>query len=523
MLERPSCTWPLCLAALLAAGCSEDELFVPQDAGPLGSAGSPPTSGGIDAGGAAGEGGESSVGSGGTPAVEVPEPLLSGLFVDGVRVGLKPAFDPQRHRYSVLAAPLPEPTEIEPEPDPAVLSITASADPELSISIDGEPALSGVGLPLPDALPGGDIEILVENSEGDENTYLVRYLPPDFPDINITISEPGASRDPIYVAMRLRDVYYLAKLDPKGVPLFYQKRPRAIFDFKKQPGGVMSFSERTGVDVDAENIILDENFEEIDRVSTVGLTNTNEHEFRILPNGNFIVLAYEFVHHDLTDFGLSSNASVVDAHVQELSPDREILFEWNSWDHMIYGESQYLERNSQDYSHINSVDVLPDGNWLLSSRGMSQLLKIDRKTGEVIWKLGGVQNEFTFIDDPYGGLCGQHTAYWVGNGHVLLFDNGQYCWPKVEERGELTRVVEYEIDEDAKTARLVWSFSRDGAYTYTQGSAQRLDNGNTFVGWGGGPRQMATEVDPDGNIVFEFEALGIDGVFFNYRAYRFAD
>jgi hypothetical protein len=325
--------------------------------------------------------------------------------------------------------------------------------------------------------------------------------------------------------MRRASVFYLAKLDHRGVPLFYREWPRAIFDFKKQPTGHTSFAQRTGVSIISEHVVLDRKFEEVERVSTVGLTHTDEHEFLMLPNGNYVVLAYERAQHDLTEFGLSENETIVDAILQELSPEKEVLFQWNSWDHMIYGESQYLDKNYQDYSHINSVDILPDGNWLLSSRGMSQLLKVNRETGEVIWRLGGVQNDFTFIDDPYEGLCGQHTAHWVGDGRILLFDNGQHCWPKVEEeRGELTRVVQYEIDETEMTARLVWSFHREGAYTFTQGSSQRLPNGNTFIGWGGGPVPMASEVDPDGNIVFEFAAIAADGGDFDsYRAYRFPD
>jgi hypothetical protein len=169
------------------------------------------------------------------------------------------------------------------------------------------------------------------------------------------------------------------------------------------------------------------------------------------------------------------------------------------------------------------VFVDEDGNWTLSARGLSQVLKVDRKTGEVLWRLGGKRNDFTFIDDPYGGLCGQHTATRVKNGNLLLFDNGQSCWPEVPERGELTRVVEYEIDEDDKTARLVWSFAQEGAYSYSQGFAQRLPGGNTFVGWGQGPPVTATEVDADGNVVFEFTAHGPMTQANSYRAYRFAD
>src|SRR5690606_736535 len=139
----------------------------------------------------------------------------------------------------------------------------------------------------------------------------------------------------------------------------------------------------------------------------------------------------------------------------------DVLFQWNSWDHMPYEESLYLERSARDYSHINSVHVEADGDWLLSSRGMAQVLKIDRGSGEVLWRLGGMDSDFAFVNDPFGGLCGRHTASRLESGNILLFDNGQYCWPEVPERGERTRVVEYRLDETAMTAELVWSYDRE--------------------------------------------------------------
>ncbi len=149
-------------------------------------------------------------------------------------------------------------------------------------------------------------------------------------------------------------------------------------------------------------------------------------------------------------------------------------------------------------------------------------MKIDRDTGDEIWQLGGMGGDFTFVDDPFGNLCGQHTATQLESGNILLFDNGQDCWPEVAARGEHTRVSEYELDLTEMTATLVWSFDREGAYATSQGSAQRLANGNTFIGWGNGPDQLATEVDADGNIVFEIEARDSAGIVISYRAWRYA-
>lgn len=441
-----------------------------------------------------------------------PTPELDGLLVAGVAVNLKPAFDPKTTRYSLLAA--------EPERE---LVVAAAAASGLDIEIDGRPVDSGATVALPDVRPGSEFVVDVRNAAGDSKQYRVSYLPAKFPNYRVVTREDAASEDPLYLTARNRDSYYVVKLNNDGVPLFYRETDEPSFDFKKQSTGHVSYAVFKPGTTLTEHVVLDDTFTEVDRVTTVGLVDTDEHEFVIQPNGNYIVLAYERVVRDLTEFGRGSAETILDGIWQELSPDREVLFQWNSWDHMVFGETVYGSKDKRDYSHMNSVFVDDDGNWIVSSRGMAQILKIDRGSGDVIWKLGGAQNDFTFVNDPYAGLCGQHTASILENGHLLIFDNGQYCYPDMPERGNLTRIVEYAIDEDEMTAELVWSYSRDNTYTGSQGSAQRLPNGNTLIGWGLGTDVMVTEVTPDKEIVFELQASSAAGKTTSYRAWRFAD
>lgn len=458
-------------------------------------------SGTTQAAGAAGESNET------TSAVK-----LDNLVVTGVEIGLKPRFDPTTMRYSVLAD--------EPAGD---LVVTATAAEHLQIFVNGVAADSGTPVPLPSVSPGSEVEVEVTNDAGDRASYTLLYLPARFPDFGVTVRKALAATDPIYLATWSPESYFVVKLNNDGVPLFYRQTSRPCHDFKKHPTGQVSYSEFVGDPTVAEHIVMDETFTEVDRVRTVGLVDTDEHEFLIRPNGNYVVLAYEPVIRDLTEFGRGSAESIFDGIWQELSPDHEVLFEWNTWDHMAFDESVYLDMDRRDYSHMNSAFVDDDGNWIVSARGQAQVLKLDGTTGEVIWRFGGVQNDFTFVNDPYSGLCGQHTASILENGHLLLFDNGQHCYPLVPERGELTRIVEYELDDVAMTAELVWSYSRDDAYTVSQGSAQRLENGNTWIGWGIGTDLVATEVTPAGDVVFDLRARSRSGNVHSYRAWRFEE
>ena len=47
-----------------------------------------------------------------------------------------------------------------------------------------------------------------------------------------------------------------------------------------------------------------------------------------------------------------------------------------------------------DYFHINSIDVEPNGNFLVSARNTHTVYEIDRKTKKVLWRLGGKKSDF---------------------------------------------------------------------------------------------------------------------------------
>lgn len=449
---------------------------------------------------------------GASPDASAESGWLSALQVVGGRYPLKPAFDPEIKRYSIVASS-----------DNEVLELSATGSTSAPMMLNGQPLPAGETVALDDVDPGSDITItLADDPSGTE--YVIKYLQPSFPDLVVTQSLPGASTDPLYTTLALSNAYFAVKFDNNGVPFYVKQEPNRVFDFKKHPNGIMSYASwidpnNTGVD----QVLLDVNFQEVDRLKSVGLVNTDFHEFLILPNGNFVFLAYEPVTRNLQPFGGGASVVVKDSIFQEVSPDSQVLFQWNNWQYFQYDDSVYAFTPT-DYAHANTVFVDDDDNWLVSFRGFSQVTKIHRTTGDIIWRLGGLDSDFTFINDPFDGPCGQHTPSRLSNGHILIFDNGRDCLPEISNgRGDNTRVVEYALDEDAMTAELVWSYDRPGATSRSQGSAQRLDNGNTVIGWGDGPSLLTTEVSPSGEVVFEVEARPATGTVSSYRVRRYAD
>lgn len=278
--------------------------------------------------------------------------------------------------------------------------------------------------------------------------------------------------------------------------------------------------------VDSVIVVLDDSFDEIDRLSTVGLTQTDNHDFIFTEEGSHIFVSYNSVVRDMTAFGLSAEEVVGDSVIQEVDNNGNIIFEWSSWDHIDLSDCQQTgyPRFPADYAHVNAVSLTEDGDLIGSFRGCAQVLRIDRSTGDVDWYLGGSQSDYLITGDPFNEFCGQHTAWQLENGNVLMFDNGSFCLGDREALyGQFSRAVEYSLDPETSQAMFVRDYSLDGAYqafTRSQGSVQPLTNGNWLVGWGNGPDVAVTEVSPSGQTVFEMR-LSVEGeTSVSYRAFR---
>jgi hypothetical protein len=161
-----------------------------------------------------------------------------------------------------------------------------------------------------------------------------------------------------------------------------------------------------------------------------------------------------------------------------------------------------------DYFHINSVDVDDDDNLLISSRKTSAVFKIDRQTGEVIWRLGGKKSDFEMGENAQ--FVYQHDARRQPDGAVTLFDN------RDEINAEPSRGIVLELDETATTATLVREYLHpEGVFGIFQGNMQVLDNGNVFIGWGSAP--YISEFSRDGRLLFDAQ---FPAEVESYRAYH---
>jgi hypothetical protein len=261
--------------------------------------------------------------------------------------------------------------------------------------------------------------------------------------------------------------------------------------------------------------IYDASYRKIAEVRAGNGYSADLHEFLITPQSTALIPVYAPVRRDLRSVGGAKNGVAVDNIVQEIDIKTGlVLFEWHSLGTIGLDESMTKAPRAQgvpwDYFHVNSIAVDPAGNLILSARNTCGVYKLGRRIGALLWRLGGRQSDFKL--GPGAAFAWQHNAEPLADGTLSVFDNG--AAPPVRKR---SRAIRLALDTASRTATLQSALTHPkGLLSATQGDAQRLSNGNTFVGFGS--RRYFSEFSPTGELLLDGRlAMGND----NYRAYRF--
>jgi hypothetical protein len=302
---------------------------------------------------------------------------------------------------------------------------------------------------------------------------------------------------------------YLMILAPGGTPSFLRRMPQDCFDFRQQPNGLLTYHDQAS----GCFMAMDSTFTVVDSFKCGNGYPTDVHELRLLPDGHALLLGYdpEHVRMDSVARGGDSAAIVYGLILQELDRSKNVIFQWRSWDHFRITDAIGVDFTGHvvDYVHGNAIEIDADGNLLVSSRHLSEVTKINRQTGEIIWRWGGKNNQFTFIGDS-AGFSYQHALRRLPGGHWTMFDNGYFHTP------QFSRAVEYALDEQQKTSTLVWQFRHTpDLFGAAMGSVQRMEDGTTLIGWGS-TNPSVTLVDPLGGTLLE---LSLPQGVFSYRAF----
>lgn len=347
-----------------------------------------------------------------------------------------------------------------------------------------------------------------------QTTY--KTVPVNLPYWSVLTNKAGVAPGNIFIAPATfppfinTNPFMLLILNRAGELVYYQpmRSNFAANDLKVQSNGMLSYyNPELG-----EYVLMDNTYTRQRVIKAGNGYTTDNHELQMLSNGNVLLMIYNYRAVDLTSIGGLSNAIVADLIIQEIDPNDNVVFEWNSKDYFaISGTYQpIIGQTNIDYVHGNAIEPDSDGNLLISSRHLAEITKINRQTGAIIWRMGGKNNQFTFLNSDM--FYYQHDIRRLANGHITLFNN------RADKTPIYSRAEEYIIDEVNKITSLTWSYqSYLQAYSFAMGNTQRLSNGNTVIGWGSGVPAF-TEITTSGSVVFE---LALESPMLNYRAFKF--
>ncbi|HEX7279058.1 MAG TPA: arylsulfotransferase family protein [Solirubrobacterales bacterium] len=300
--------------------------------------------------------------------------------------------------------------------------------------------------------------------------------------------------------------------DDEGVPRWwYNPDTRALWGQVTSDGSLVwarSFGDGYGLDPRMAHEVRSESGRLLRLVRTGG-SIVDGHEYRELPGGNVLLDTYVPETADLRRFGGPKRATIVSAEVQEVDPEGEVLWRWNSrgkiglretgrwWRNVLSNPRRRLQREAFDPVHINSIEPRGDGEVVISTRHTDAVYGIDRASGEIRWKLGGTPTgkSLRVIGDPAHKLLGgQHDARIDRHGRLTIFDNGK-------DRPRLPRVVFYRLDLGRGRAIYRGQLNDpEVRESHCCGSARETSDGGWLVSWGDNP--LVTGFDAAGRIAF---------------------
>lgn len=272
------------------------------------------------------------------------------------------------------------------------------------------------------------------------------------------------------------------------------------------------------------------------------------HDYEIMPNGNFVIIAWEDVTNEeaksigFDTVGISAQSPIrIDGLYEFKIVDQdsfELVWKWNFKDHFIQDIDDSLENfgdvsasprkldlnyrpitDLDDFMHCNGVDYNEELDQLLvSSRNSSEIYIIDHSTSieEAANSLGGIQGFGGDFLWRWGkpNLDSQHDPNWIPEDHpnagmITVFNN----FDETQSRSNI-KIIDPPVDAQGKylldnsnqflpqEANLVITSSTEEIYSRIMSGTHSLSSGN-FIVCSGIDGQFY-EITTDGEVVWKY-------------------
>jgi outer membrane protein assembly factor BamB len=265
--------------------------------------------------------------------------------------------------------------------------------------------------------------------------------------------------------------------------------------------------------------IVDTRYRPVAQVQAQGGYVGDLHELILTPQGTALFTCYAPAQGKVLVNGVMEAVPYWCGVVQEVDiATGKLLFQWRSDQHVPLDYS-YIGPGVRlggywDYFHINAITIDPaDQNLVISSRNTATLYKVNRKTGRVMWRMGGKHNQFRRGKGTHFAF--QHDVRLWPGGVMTVFDN-EGGPPRF---GPQSRALTLAVDEKRLRVQLIRAdLHTPPIYSAALGSVQPLSGGDVFVGWG--TSSYFTQYDPSGRVLFDgYLATGGSQGASSYRAF----
>lgn len=280
--------------------------------------------------------------------------------------------------------------------------------------------------------------------------------------------------------------------------------------------------------------ILNNQYRVIKTVSAFHGFTPDVHEFLITPKNTALFLATKVVSMDLTPYGGPANGAIHNFSIQEVDlATHELIFFWDALDHIPLTSSHLPASTAKESSnvwdpyHLNSLGLISDGSddILISGRNTWTIYRLHKQTGQFIWLLSGDGSGDFAIPDSAAQFAWQHDARYLSGNVISMFDDECCANPDDIPPGTSpSHGLILSLDLINKMATLQTAYYHDpNLFTSSQGSNQRLENGNRFIDYGsnGYYSEFAepgnTQGMPSENILYNAQMPGSN---VSYRSYR---
>ncbi len=379
------------------------------------------------------------------------------------------------------------------------VTVNVEAGEGVSVTVNGEEVTDSVDLDITAITSDATIDITADDGEK-QACFTVNLLPANFGEYE-TEGESATEGDYYLTTYRYSNSNYVFKLNGTGELVFYKKTPDIALDFQKNYNSdgearytYLLYQEEDFCGLEGINpaciVVMDEDYNEIETIYYTTSEGEDRlvdpHGFIYLDDGHYILTSYVDEYLDVPeDLEATDNSAYMAVLCIEEIQDGEILWEFCSADYekFLYETTALTWSDSisscHDYIHFNSMYIDEDGNLLVSCRHLNEILKLSRETGELMWTLGGVGDEFGLTDEQL--FSKQHSIIVTDDGSYMIFNNADDEVESGEE--EYSTVERLKVDEETMTVTEYTEYVVLDFYANFMGSIRELDSSAGIYLW----------------------------------------